>query len=62
VPKDKLGITAVVTVFGTGEFAPLFLIKKHSLSSQEKPDQSKMKVIQDLHKKIMVFVLQMVGI
>jgi DDE superfamily endonuclease len=51
VANDKLRITAVVAVFGTGEFAPLFLIIKHSVSSQEKPDQSRMKVIQDLHKK-----------
>lgn len=39
IPNDKLRITAVVAVFGTGEFAPLFLIIKHSVSSQEKPDQ-----------------------
>jgi hypothetical protein len=51
VPNDKLRITAVVAVFGTGEFAPLFLIIKHSVSSLEEPDQSRMKVIQDLHKK-----------
>ena len=51
VPNDKLRITAVVAVFGTGEFAPLFLIIKHSVSSQEKPDQSRMKVVQDLHRK-----------
>jgi DDE superfamily endonuclease len=51
VANDKLRITAVVAVFGTGDFAPLFLIIKHSVSSQEKPDQSRMKVIQDLYKK-----------
>jgi hypothetical protein len=33
VANDKLRITAVVAVFGTGEFAPLFLIIKHSVSS-----------------------------
>jgi hypothetical protein len=34
-----------------GDFAPLFFIIRHSVSSATKPDQSGMKVIQDLHKR-----------
>jgi hypothetical protein len=51
VPNMKLRITAVISVFATGEFAPLFIIIKHSVSSLERPDQSKMMVIVQLHKK-----------
>lgn len=51
VPNVKLRITAVIAVFGSGVFAPLFLIIKHTVSSLEKPDQSTMKVIQTLHRK-----------
>lgn len=51
VPNMKLRITAVVGVFGTGDFAPLFIIIKHSVSSLERPDQSRMTVIVNLHKK-----------
>lgn len=46
-----LRITAVVAVSGNGEFVPLFIIIKHSVSSDDRPDQSGMRVIQDLHKK-----------
>ena len=51
IPNTKLRITAVVAVFGTGEFAPLFIIIKHSVSSADRPDQSGMTVITSLHKK-----------
>ena len=34
-----------------GEFVPYFIIIKHSVSSDDRPDQSGMRVIQDLHKK-----------
>ena len=51
ISNTKLRITAAITVNADGEFAPLFFIIKHSVSSATRPDQSKMKVIQDLHKK-----------
>ena len=51
VPNTKLRITAVVAVSGNGDFVPLFVIVKHSVSSAEKPDQSSMRVIRDLHRK-----------
>ena len=51
IPNTMLRITAVVAVSGNGEFVPLFIIIKHSVSSDERPDQSGMRVIQDLHKK-----------
>lgn len=51
VPNTKLRITAVVAVSGSGAFVPLFIIIKHSVGSEERPDQSSMRVIQDLHKK-----------
>ena len=51
VPNTKLRITAVVAVSGNGDFAPLFIIIKHSVSSADRPDQSSMRVIRDLHKK-----------
>lgn len=51
VPNMKLRITAVVAVFATGEFAPLLIIIKHSISSLERPDQSRMTVVVQLHKK-----------
>jgi hypothetical protein len=51
IPNTMLRITAVVAVSGNGEFVPLFVIIKHSVSSEERPDQSGMRVIQDLHKK-----------
>jgi hypothetical protein len=50
VPNVKLRITAVVAVFGSGVFAPLFIIIKHTISSLEKPDQSGMKVIRTMYK------------
>ena len=34
-----------------GEFAPLMLIVKHSVSSEKWPDQTGMTVIRELHKK-----------
>ena len=51
IPNTMLRITAVVAVSGNGEFVSLFIIIKHSVSSEERPDQSGMRVIQDLHKK-----------
>ena len=50
VPNVKLRITAVDAVFGSGVFAPLFIIIKHTISSLEKPDQSGMKVIRTMYK------------
>ena len=35
-----------------GEFAPLMLIIKHSVSSEKRPDQTGMLVIRELHKKV----------
>lgn len=51
INNDKLRITAVIAVNGVGWFAPLMLIIKHSVSSEVKPDQTKMKVITELFKK-----------
>ena len=51
VPNAKLRITAVVAVFGSGVFAPLFIIIKHTVSSLDRPDQSGMKVIKTLYNK-----------
>jgi DDE superfamily endonuclease len=50
--NTKLRITAVLTVNGLGEFAPIFLILKHSEKciSENKPDQTKMSVLDNLHK------------
>ena len=50
VPNIKLRITAVGAVFGSGAFAPLFIIIKHTISPLEKPDQSGMKVIRTMYK------------
>ena len=61
VPNMKLRITAVVAVFGNGKFAPLFIIVKHSVGSLERPDQSKMRVISDMWKKMMALVREMDG-
>ena len=51
IPNMKLLITAVVAVFANGQFAPLMIIIKHSISSLERPDQSRMTVVRDLYKK-----------
>ena len=51
IPNIKLRITAVVAVFGSGVFAPLFMIIKHTISSLDKPDQSTMKVIRTMYNK-----------
>ena len=61
IPNTMLRITAVVAVSGEGEFVPLFIIIKHSVSSEDRPDQSGMRVIQDLHKKMMDSVLGTAG-
>ena len=47
----KLRITAAITGGGTGLFMPLFMILKHSKSSAQAPDQTKMKVIQQLYDR-----------
>ena len=49
IPNTKLRITAVIAVNGIGEFAPLMFIKKLSVSSESKPDQSTMMVIKKIH-------------
>lgn len=51
ISNMKLRITAVVSVFANGQFAPLMIIIKHSISSLERPDQSRMTVVRDLYKK-----------
>ena len=51
ISNEKMRITAVIAVSAAGDFAPLMLILKHSVSSETRPDQSRMKVIRDLHKK-----------
>lgn len=61
IPNIKLCITAVVTVSGNGDFAPLLIIIKHSISSEERPDQSRMTVVKDLHRQIRVSELVMDG-
>lgn len=50
ISNTKLRITAVIAVNAAGVFAPLMLILKHSVSSEKCPDQTKMLVIQNLHK------------
>ena len=52
--SEKLRITAIITVNANGEFTPLFLILKHSSNaiSENKPDQSKMRVLDNLHTKL----------
>ena len=52
ISNTKLRITAVIAVNAVGEFAPLMLIIKHSVSSEKRPDQTGMTVIRDLHKKV----------
>ena len=42
-------VTAVVNVNQKGDFAPLFIILKHSKGSDEKPDQTGMTVLDRLH-------------
>ena len=51
IANTKLRITAVITVGADGNFAPLMIIIKHSVSSLVRPDQSGMRVIKDLFKK-----------
>ena len=51
ISNDKMRITAVIAVNAAGDFAPLMLILKHSVSSEARPDQTGMTVIRDLHKK-----------
>ena len=52
--SEKLRITAIITVNANGEFTPLLLISKHSSNtiSENKPDQSKMRVLDNLHSKV----------
>ena len=51
ISNDKLRITAVIVVNGNGVFAPLMLIIKHSVISEVRPDQTRMRVIHELFKK-----------
>jgi DDE superfamily endonuclease len=51
VSNAKLRITASIAVSGEGKFAPLFIIIKHSVSSDARPDQRGMRVIPNLHSK-----------
>ena len=50
VTDTKVRITAVIAVSAAGLFFPLLLILKHSKSSEKSPDQTKMTVINKLHK------------
>ena len=52
VSNMKLRITAAITVNGVGDFAPLFMIIRHSaaVTSQKKPNQASIRVIQKLYK------------
>ena len=51
VSDMKVRITATIAVCSTGHFAPTMFIIKHSVSSEKRPDQTKMRVIPDLLKK-----------
>lgn len=51
IANTKLRVTAVITVGANGNFAPLMIIIKHSANSKDRPDQSSMKVIQNLFKR-----------
>ena len=51
IPNTMLRITAVVAVSGNGDFVPLFIIIKHSVSSADRPDQTNMRVIKDMYNK-----------
>ena len=51
IPNTMLRITAVVAVSGNGNFVPLFIIIKHSVSSADRPDQTNMRVIKDMYNK-----------
>ena len=51
ISNTKLRITAIIAVNAEGIFTPLMIIIKHSVSSEKRPDQTKMTVIRELHKK-----------
>ena len=51
ISNSKLRITAVIAVNAIGEFAPLTIIVKHSVSSEKRPDQTGMTVVKELFKK-----------
>ena len=51
VSDAKVRITATIAVNSLGYFAPTMFIIKHSVSSEKRPDQTKMRVIPDLLKK-----------
>ena len=51
VSDMKVRITATIAVCSAGHFAPTMFIIKHSVSSEKRPDQTKMRVITDLLKK-----------
>ena len=52
ISDGKGRITGVPTVDATGHFLPTMYILKHSKSSSEKPDQTTMRVLRNLHKEI----------
>ena len=51
ISNTKLRITAVIAVNAVGDFAPLMLILKHSVSSEKRSDQTRMRVIPELFTK-----------
>lgn len=51
VSDAKVRITATIAVNSIGHFAPTMFIIKHSVSSEKRPDQTKMRVIPDFLKK-----------
>jgi hypothetical protein len=48
--NKRLRITSMLSINGSGTFAPAFIILKHSKSSKAAPDQSRMRVITNLAK------------
>jgi hypothetical protein len=49
--SDRFRITGVVTALANGNQMPLMLIIKHSISSKERPDQTKMTVVAELFRQ-----------
>jgi len=51
ITDEKARVTAILMVAANGEFLPIFYIFKHSKSSENSPDQTRMSVITSLQKK-----------
>jgi hypothetical protein len=51
IDNDKYRITAALTVNANGRSAPLFMIIRHSVSSEAKPDQTTMRTVKNLFEK-----------